>query len=98
MRPIDQDVLPKEFAADAMAHFVAGGEDFDELAKGSPMFHWFILAAVAFLLLESGFQFLLRRKAGMNWRLTPVDKIVSSIPILPDAGFGRAWPLVLLSS
>jgi hypothetical protein len=61
LRPIEQDVLPKEFAGDREAHFVAGAEAFDELAKGRPLFHWFILAGVAFLLLESGFQFLLKR-------------------------------------
>lgn len=63
LRPIEPDVLPKEFAGDREAHFVAGAEAFDELAKGRPLFHWFILAGVAFLLLESGFQFLLKRNA-----------------------------------
>jgi hypothetical protein len=63
LRPIDKDVLPKEFAADRDAHFVAGAQDFDELAKGRPLFHWFIMGALGFLLLESGFQFLLRRLA-----------------------------------
>ena len=63
LRPIDKDVLPKEFAADREAHFVAGAESFEELAKGRPLFHWFIMAALGFLLMESGFQFLLRRVA-----------------------------------
>jgi hypothetical protein len=63
LRPIDKDALPTEFAAERDAHFVAGAEDFDELAKGKPLFHWFILGAVGFLLLEGGFQLLLRRKA-----------------------------------
>jgi len=61
LRPIDKDVLPKEFAADREAHFVAGAEAFEELAKGRPLFHWFILGALGFLMMESGFQFLLRR-------------------------------------
>jgi hypothetical protein len=61
LRPIDKEVLPKEFAADRDAHFVAGAGDFDELAKGRPLFHWFIMGALGFLVLESGFQFLLRR-------------------------------------
>lgn len=63
LRPIDPEVLPKEFADGRDAHFVAGAEAFDELAKGRPLFHWFILAGVAFLLCESGFQFVLKRSA-----------------------------------
>ena len=63
LRPIDKAVLPTEFAADRDAHFVAGAEDFEELAKGRPLFQWFILGALAFLLLESGFQYWLRRAA-----------------------------------
>jgi hypothetical protein len=63
LRPIDKDALPTEFAAERDARFVSGAEAFDELAKGRPLFHWFILAAVGFLLLESGFQLLVRRKA-----------------------------------
>ena len=62
LRPIDKDVLPKEFAAGREAHFVAGSEDYDQIAKGRPIFHWFILGALGFLLLETGFQFLIRRK------------------------------------
>ena len=63
LRPIDKEVLPREFASGHESHFVAGAEEFDELAKGRPLFHWFILAALGFLLLETGFQFLLRRAA-----------------------------------
>jgi hypothetical protein len=62
LRPIDKDVLPRDFAARHEAHFVGGAEDFEELAKGKPLFHWFILGAVAFLLLESGLQLLLGKK------------------------------------
>jgi hypothetical protein len=63
LRPIDKDVLPKEFAADREAHYVAGAEEFEELARGRPLFHWFLMGALGFLVLESGFQFLLRRVA-----------------------------------
>ena len=63
LRPIDKEVLPKEFAATRDAHFVSGRADFEELAKGRPIFHWFILAAAVLLALESGFQFLIRRRA-----------------------------------
>ena len=38
LRPIDKDVLPREFAADHEAHFVAGSEDYDQIAKGPARF------------------------------------------------------------
>jgi hypothetical protein len=63
LRPVDKNLLPKEFSDQHEAHFVAGGGDYDELAQGRPIFHWFILAALALLVLESGFQFLIRRRA-----------------------------------
>jgi len=62
LRQIDKSVLPAEFAGQHEAHLVAGGDDYDELARGHPAFHWFVLGALGFLLLESGFQFLIRRK------------------------------------
>jgi hypothetical protein len=63
LRPIEKDVLPKEFASEREAHYVAGAEEFQELAKGRPLYQWFILGALAVLLMESGFQLLLRRSA-----------------------------------
>lgn len=63
LRPMDKNLLPTEFADNHEAHFVAGRADYDELAKGRPVFHWFVLGALALLLGESGFQFLIRRKA-----------------------------------
>jgi hypothetical protein len=62
LRQIDKSVLPAEFAGAHEAHLVAGGDDYDALARGRPAFHWFVLGALGFLLLESGFQFLIRRK------------------------------------
>jgi len=62
LRQIDKNVLPSEFAGPHEAHLVAGGDDYDELARGRPVFHWFLLGALAVLLLESGFQFLIRRR------------------------------------
>ena len=62
LRPIDKSLLPTDFSDHHEAHFVAGSADYDEVAKGRPIFHWFVLGALAFLLLESGFQFLIRRK------------------------------------
>lgn len=63
LRPIDTAVLPTEFAADHEARFVAGSETFEELAKGRPLFQWFVLGALGFLVMESAFQLLLRRVA-----------------------------------
>jgi hypothetical protein len=63
LRPIDKEVLPKEFALERDAQFVAGADDFEQMAKGKPIYHWFILGAVVFLLLETGFQYLLRKGA-----------------------------------
>ncbi len=63
LRPIDKSVLPAQFADHHEAHFVAGSGDYDALAKGRPVFHWFVLGALALLLLETGFQFLIRRPA-----------------------------------
>lgn len=62
LRPIDKEVLPNEFAGEHEAHFVAGAQDFEELAKGRPIFHWFIFAGLGLLLVESSFQFAIRRK------------------------------------
>jgi hypothetical protein len=62
LRPIEKDALPREFAAGREAHFVQGRDEFDELARGKPMFHWFILAACAVLVAESLFQLLFRAR------------------------------------
>jgi len=63
LRPIDKEALPREFAAGRDARFVAGAGDFEELARGRPVYHWFLLGALLCLVLESGFQLLLRRRA-----------------------------------
>jgi hypothetical protein len=63
LRPMDKSLLPTEFADQHEAHLVAGGEDYDTLAHGRPVFQWFVLGALACLLLESAFQFFIRRKA-----------------------------------
>jgi hypothetical protein len=60
LRPIDKTVLPQEFAAKRQAHFVAGRQDFDEIAQGRPLFQWFIIGAAILLVLESLFQFALK--------------------------------------
>lgn len=62
LRPMDKNLLPTEFAEQHDAHVIAGAEDYDSLAHGRPIFHYLVFAALAFLLLESGFQYLIRRK------------------------------------
>lgn len=61
LRQIDKSLLPTEFADQHEAHLVSGADNYDELAKGRPVFHWFVLGALVCLLLESGFQLLIRR-------------------------------------
>jgi hypothetical protein len=63
LRPIDKSILPTEFAENHEAHLVSGGDNYDELARGRPIFQRFIFAALVVLLLESGFQFFIRRKS-----------------------------------
>ncbi len=61
LRPVDKEMLPTQLGEQQQAHFVAGREDYEDLAKGRPLFHWFVFAAAAVLLAETGFQMLLRR-------------------------------------
>lgn len=63
LRPIEPSVLPDEFAADRDAHLISGLEAYEELARGRPIFHWFLMGALAVLVLESMFQFLLAKVA-----------------------------------
>jgi hypothetical protein len=61
LRPIDKEMLPSQLGDTQKAHFVSGREDYEDLAKGRPLFHWFVFGAVAFLLIETSFQMLVRR-------------------------------------
>jgi hypothetical protein len=62
LRPIDRALLPEQLGEKGQrGYFVQGRDDFDDLVHGKPVFHWFILAAVALLVLELLFQFFLRR-------------------------------------
>jgi hypothetical protein len=62
LRPMDKSLLPAEFSDNHDAHLLAEDGDYDELAHGRPVYHWFIEGALALLLLESAFQFLVRRQ------------------------------------
>jgi hypothetical protein len=62
LRPMDKNLLPTEFSDHHEARVLAGADDYDTLAHGRPIFHYLIFAALGFLVLESGFQYLIRRK------------------------------------
>lgn len=63
LRQVDKDLLPDSVKEGQQAHFVAGQEDYENLILGRPVFHYFIFAGLLFLLLELGFQLLVRRLA-----------------------------------
>jgi hypothetical protein len=64
LRPIDRALLPEQLDENGRrGYFVAGREDFGDLVMGKPVFHWFILAAVALLAVELVVQFLISRPA-----------------------------------
>ena len=64
LRPIDRALLPDTLGARGQdGYFVDGREDFQDLIRGRPIFHWFLAAALALLLAESAFQLFVRRRS-----------------------------------
>ena len=63
-------LLPSALKDTTQKRFVTGREDYETVARGQPLFHWFIVGAVAFLLMETGFQMLVKRKAAPAGRPT----------------------------
>jgi hypothetical protein len=63
LRPVDRAHLPAQLAAGQQAGFLGGQADYDEVARGRPIAHWFLLAAAAVLLVELLFQLWFRRLA-----------------------------------
>jgi len=62
LRSIDRALLPERLGENGInGYFVQGHEDFEDLIQGKPVFHWFILAAVALLLGETALQFFVQR-------------------------------------
>jgi hypothetical protein len=61
LRQVDKELLPAQLKGSQQGQFIAGGDDFGELAHGEPLFHWFVVAAAAFLVFETAFQLLLRK-------------------------------------
>ena len=53
LRPIDRALLPEQLGEKGQqGFFVEGRADFSDLVLGKPIFHWFILAGVALLVIE----------------------------------------------
>jgi hypothetical protein len=61
LRPVDKELLPSQAGETQEAHYLSGRDEFEQAAAGRPLFHWFVFAAVAFLLVENGFQMLVRK-------------------------------------
>lgn len=63
LRPIDRNLLPDSLGQQGQSgYFVEGREDYQNLLQGRPIYHWFFLAALAFLVAESAFQLYIRRR------------------------------------
>lgn len=64
LRLLDPSLLPTQANADEQALAIAAeaNTDYGELARGKPVFHWFIIAAIIVLLLETLVQSTVRRK------------------------------------
>ena len=63
LRVVDRAHLPTQLAAGQEAGFLGSQTDYEELARGRPIAHWFLLAAAAVLLLELCLQLWFRRLA-----------------------------------
>jgi len=61
LRSLDPTVLPSRTADTSRASILGGGIGLNEWAEGLPAFHWFVLAALAFLALESLLHLLLKK-------------------------------------
>ena len=53
LRTLDTSILPSRAPGNSQGALVREGQSYQELHRGRPAFHWFILAAFFFLLLES---------------------------------------------
>ncbi|HZQ48317.1 MAG TPA: BatA domain-containing protein [Verrucomicrobiae bacterium] len=63
LRQVDKQLLPDSLKEGQQAHFVAGQEDYENLVLGRPIFHYFVFAGLILLILELGFQLLIKRLA-----------------------------------
>lgn len=63
LRAVDREHLSVQTGGDAEGAFLGGRDDYEALARGRPLAHWFLLAALGALGLELLFQLWLRRLA-----------------------------------
>ncbi len=63
LRQVDKQLLPDSVKEGQQAHFVAGQEDYENLILGRPIFHYFVFAGIILLILELGFQLLIKKLA-----------------------------------
>jgi hypothetical protein len=63
LRPVDKAHLPSQLIAGQESGFADGQRDYDEIAHGRSLVPWFLLAALAALLLELALQIVFRRLA-----------------------------------
>jgi hypothetical protein len=60
---VDKSHLEAQLAEGQQANFAAGLKDYEQVAYGQPLLHWFLLGGLAFLLIESVLQLSFRRPA-----------------------------------
>jgi hypothetical protein len=63
LRSIDRASLPSFVPDAASIHFLDGQNDFEEAARGRPVFHWFLLGGLVVLLGETAVQLAVRKGA-----------------------------------
>jgi len=63
LRPVDRSQLPVQLENASHAGFLAGAADYEQVARGEPLFHWFLLGSLGFLLLENLLQLYFRKLA-----------------------------------
>ena len=61
LRPVDKSRLPT--GDDGAGGFVSGAGDYERVAGGRPLLHWFLLAGLGVLAVELAFQILVGRRA-----------------------------------
>jgi len=61
LRTLDPSVLPSRTPDSSQAAILGGAVTFDAWSQGLPVFHWFLLAALSFLALESLLHLLLKK-------------------------------------
>jgi hypothetical protein len=64
LRAIDRNLLPQELGEHGQkGFFVEQREDYADLIRGRPVFHWFVLSGLALLVFETLFQLYVRQAA-----------------------------------